>query len=87
MPDKKRRERKPEQGKRLVRFDPAFFERQEPERLRTITEDRRSGGDGRDILDPVKFTESDEMVIVPMGPDYCVNTGRSVQEQLLAKIR
>jgi hypothetical protein len=41
----------------------------------------------RNVLDPVKFTESHKVVIMAMGPKYHIDSGATSPEKLLPQIR
>jgi hypothetical protein len=77
----------PEQIKWLVGLNLSFIKGEKPEEFSTVIEDRGSGKYRWDLLNPVKFTESDEMIIMPVRPDHSIDMRRTLQEKLLPEIR
>lgn len=52
-----------------------------------VLNNARSAVGVRNILDPVKFSKSHEMVIMTMGPDHGIDSGAAGPEKLLPEIR
>ena len=59
---------------------------QKPECLPTVTEHRVGGKDRGNLLHPVKFAKTHEMIIVPVGPDHGIDMGGAVPEELLPEV-
>jgi hypothetical protein len=87
MFDREQGDGDPKQREGLINLDCTFLKREKPEGFGTVVEDRGSCKNRRDFLDPVKFTKADEMIVMAMRPDYCVDMRRSVEKELLPEIR
>jgi hypothetical protein len=83
----KQGDRYTENFKWLIRLDLSFIESEKTECLSTVIEDGRCGKYRRDLLNPVKFAKSDEMVIMPVSPDHGIDIRGTAQEKLLPEIR
>jgi hypothetical protein len=68
-------------------MDNPFIKLKKTEYPRAIIHDRGAGEYRRDMLNAVKFPESHEVIVMPVGPDHRIDVRRSVPEQLLAQVR
>ena len=65
----------------------SFFKRKKPKYPGAVIHHGRGCENRGWVLDAVKFPESHEVIIMPMGPDYGIDMRGSVPEQLLAEVR
>jgi hypothetical protein len=68
-------------------LDDSFFKRKKPEDLRAIIHDGPGSKYRWDMLDAVKLPKPHKMIVMPVGPEYCVDMWGSILQQLLAEIR
>jgi hypothetical protein len=85
--DRKERDLKSADAKRLEGFLYGSTEAHESKYRSAIGDDPRASEYVGQILHPIKFTKTHEMVIMTVTPDDTVDSGRTGQEQLLAEIR
>jgi hypothetical protein len=77
----------PENFKWFVGLNLSFIKRKKPEDFSAVIEDRGSGKYRWDLLNPVKLSKSDKMIIMPVSPDHSIDMRGTMQEKLLPEIR